>query len=32
MFLLGYQEHSAFAHAFKEWSEVNPGAWREQAA
>lgn len=31
-FLLGYQEQSAFTHAFKEWSGVNPGAWREQAA
>ncbi|MGZ3184637.1 MAG: AraC family transcriptional regulator [Telluria sp.] len=31
-FLLGYQEQSAFTHAFKEWSGLNPGAWREQAA
>ncbi|MGJ9417472.1 AraC family transcriptional regulator [Massilia sp. CMS3.1] len=31
-FLLGYQEQSAFTHAFKEWSGVNPGAWREQAS
>lgn len=30
-FLLGYQEQSAFTHAFKEWSGVNPGAWRERA-
>jgi AraC-like DNA-binding protein len=30
-FLLGYQEQSAFTHAFKEWSGVNPGAWREAA-
>jgi AraC-like DNA-binding protein len=30
-FLLGYQEQSAFTHAFKDWSGVNPGAWREQA-
>lgn len=30
-FLLGYQEQSAFTHAFKEWSGVNPGAWREGA-
>jgi AraC-like DNA-binding protein len=30
-FLLGYQEQSAFTHAFKEWSGTNPGAWREQA-
>ncbi|NHZ95522.1 helix-turn-helix domain-containing protein [Massilia sp. CCM 8734] len=28
-FLLGYQEQSAFSHAFKEWSGVNPGAWRD---
>jgi len=27
-FLLGYQEQSAFTHAFKEWSGMNPGAWR----
>ncbi|MCG2583297.1 AraC family transcriptional regulator [Massilia sp. TS11] len=31
-FLLGYQEQSAFSHAFKEWAGMNPGAWREQAA
>lgn len=31
-FLLGYQEQSAFTHAFKEWSGTNPGAWRERAA
>lgn len=30
--LLGYQEQSAFTHAFKEWSGSNPGAWRERAA
>jgi AraC-like DNA-binding protein len=30
-FLLGYQEQSAFNHAFKEWSGMNPGAWRERA-
>ncbi|MFL6674490.1 MAG: AraC family transcriptional regulator ligand-binding domain-containing protein [Massilia sp.] len=29
-FLLGYQEQSAFTHAFKEWSGLNPGAWRER--
>ncbi|MDC8758546.1 AraC family transcriptional regulator [Janthinobacterium fluminis] len=29
-FLLGYQEQSAFHHAFKEWAGVNPGAYREQ--
>lgn len=28
-FLLGYQEQSAFTHAFREWSGMNPGAWRE---
>jgi AraC-like DNA-binding protein len=27
-FLLGYQEQSAFTHAFREWAGVNPGAWR----
>ena len=26
--LLGYQEQSAFTHAFKEWSGMNPGGWR----
>ena len=31
-FLLGYQEQSAFTHAFREWSGVNPGAWRDAAA
>ncbi|MGF6273082.1 AraC-like DNA-binding protein/transcriptional regulator with XRE-family HTH domain [Massilia sp. UYP11] len=31
-FLLGFREQSAFTHAFREWSGVNPGAWREQAA
>jgi AraC-like DNA-binding protein len=30
-FLLGYQEQSAFTHAFREWSGMNPGAWRERA-
>jgi AraC-like DNA-binding protein len=30
-FLLGYQEQSAFTHAFKDWAGVNPGAWREKA-
>ncbi|MFK3736789.1 AraC family transcriptional regulator [Massilia sp. TN1-12] len=30
-FLLGYQEQSAFTHAFREWTGgVNPGAWRER--
>jgi AraC-like DNA-binding protein len=27
-FLLGYQEQSAFNHAFKEWAGVNPGSYR----
>jgi len=30
-FLLGYQEQSAFTHAFREWSGMNPGAWRAAA-
>lgn len=30
-FLLGFQEQSAFTHAFREWSGTNPGAWRERA-
>jgi AraC-like DNA-binding protein len=30
-FLLGYQEQSAFTHAFRVWSGMNPGAWRERA-
>ncbi|WP_228893375.1 AraC family transcriptional regulator [Pseudoduganella aquatica] len=30
-FLLGYQEQSAFNHAFREWAGVNPGAWRVTA-
>jgi AraC-like DNA-binding protein len=30
-FLLGYQEQSAFTHAFREWAGVNPGAWRDGA-
>ncbi|MGE5622426.1 MAG: AraC family transcriptional regulator ligand-binding domain-containing protein [Bacillota bacterium] len=30
-FLLGYQEQSSFNHAFKDWTGMNPGAWREQA-
>ncbi|WP_229503855.1 AraC family transcriptional regulator [Massilia putida] len=30
-FLLGFQEQSAFTHAFREWSGLNPGAWRERA-
>ena len=31
-FKLGFQEQSAFTHAFREWSGINPGAWRERAA
>ncbi|HEY0844880.1 MAG TPA: AraC family transcriptional regulator [Noviherbaspirillum sp.] len=27
-FMLGYQEQSSFCHAFKEWTGVNPGAYR----
>ncbi|MES2262942.1 MAG: AraC family transcriptional regulator [Pseudomonadota bacterium] len=30
-FLLGYQEQSAFNHAFREWAGINPGAWRGPA-
>jgi AraC-like DNA-binding protein len=30
-FLLGYQEQSAFTHAFREWAGMNPGAWRAAA-
>jgi len=30
-FMLGYQEQSSFTHAFKEWTGVNPGAYRSQA-
>lgn len=30
-FLLGYQEQSAFTHAFREWSGMNPGGWRAAA-
>lgn len=29
-FLLGYQEQSSFCHAFKEWTGLNPGAYREK--
>lgn len=29
---LGFQEQSAFTHAFRDWSGMNPGAWRERAA
>ena len=29
-FLLGYQEQSAFNHAFKEWTGTSPGSYREQ--
>lgn len=27
-FMLGFQEQSAFNHAFREWAGVNPGAYR----
>ncbi|RZI42412.1 AraC family transcriptional regulator [Herbaspirillum sp. HC18] len=30
-FLLGYQEQSSFCHAFKEWTGLNPGAYRERS-
>ena len=30
-FLLGYQEQSAFSHAFKGWTGLSPGRFREQA-
>jgi AraC-like DNA-binding protein len=29
-FLLGFHEQSAFTHAFRDWSGMNPGAWREK--
>lgn len=29
-FLLGYQEQSAFNHAFKEWFGISPGSYREK--
>lgn len=29
-FMLGFQEQSSFHHAFKEWSGVNPGAYRQR--
>jgi AraC-like DNA-binding protein len=29
-FLLGFREQSAFTHAFREWSGMNPGAWRDR--
>ncbi|OGB27492.1 MAG: AraC family transcriptional regulator [Burkholderiales bacterium RIFCSPLOWO2_02_FULL_57_36] len=28
-FLLGYREQSSFNHAFKDWTGMNPGAYRE---
>jgi AraC-like DNA-binding protein/transcriptional regulator with XRE-family HTH domain len=31
-FLLGYQEQSAFNHAFRDWAGMNPSTWREQSA
>ncbi len=29
-FLLGFQEQSAFNHAFKEWTGESPGSYREK--
>ncbi len=29
-FLLGYSEQSAFTHAFREWFEMTPTAWRSK--
>ncbi|HJV86487.1 MAG TPA: AraC family transcriptional regulator [Noviherbaspirillum sp.] len=29
-FLLGYQEQSSFNHAFKDWTGMNPGAYRDK--
>ncbi|MCH8618689.1 AraC family transcriptional regulator [Undibacterium sp. TS12] len=29
-FLLGYREQSAFNHAFKDWTGLSPGAYRER--
>lgn len=29
-FMLGFQEQSSFNHAFKEWTGLNPGAYRGQ--
>jgi len=26
--MLGFQEQSSFNHAFKEWTGLNPGAYR----
>lgn len=31
-FLLGYQDQSAFSHAFKEWTGMSPGGYRERQA
>lgn len=31
-FLLGYQEQSSFCHAFKEWTGINPGAYRSKSS
>ncbi len=31
-FLLGFREQSAFTHAFKDWSGLNPGAYRSGLA
>ena len=29
-FLLGYQDQSAFTHAFKEWTGGTPGGYRDK--
>jgi AraC-like DNA-binding protein len=29
-YMLGFQEQSSFNHAFKDWTGVNPGAFRAQ--
>jgi AraC-like DNA-binding protein len=29
-FMLGFQEQSSFNHAFKDWTGLNPGAYRQQ--
>lgn len=31
-FLLGYQDQSAFNHAFREWTGMSPGSYRDQRA
>jgi AraC-like DNA-binding protein len=29
-YMLGFQEQSSFNHAFKDWTGLNPGAFRQQ--